>query len=275
MILKEPFQLKEDTYFLIQEWIDQNPNLVAGFTTKNDGFSSSFWESNNFGFHVGDYKLDVVKNREKLANQLKIDVSSWVCCEQTHGKNVKQVSDLDKGLGSIDYDSSITDTDGLYTKEKNILLGLCFADCVPIYFYEPNTNLIGIVHAGWKGTVLKIGNELIDKWEEKGAKIDNISVCIGPSICNTCYIVDNNVIQRIKELKIKETDSCYVHKGNGQYSLDLKQLNKVILRDRGIPEENILMSSYCSSCDHQYFYSHRRDGGKTGRMMAFICLKGE
>ena len=146
-----------------------------------------------------------------------------------------------------------------------------FADCVPIYFYSPHDHLFGIVHAGWKGTVANISQSLISQWIDYGVSPHQILVAIGPSICKDCYVVDDRVIQKVDQLKIKNT--VYEKIEENQYKLDLKELNKSNILKSGIPEENILVTSFCTSCHSSYFYSHRRDLGKTGRMIGFIGIR--
>jgi polyphenol oxidase len=270
----DPFILKKKEFFSLEQWESQWPNLVAGFTTKNGGFSQKEYSTFNFGFHVEDSLEMVCKNKNKLAELIQIPVNQWVAAEQTHGINIKNINRSDAGRGSYRYSDSIKDTDGLYSTEKGILLTLCFADCVPIYFIDKLTNTIGIAHAGWKGTVNGIAGAMINKW--KRAHIDpvNILVAIGPSICEKCYIVDDYVINFVQKVLDDVEKKPYNQIKEGQYQLDLKELNKLILVQAGVKESNISVSSYCSSCDSSEFFSHRRDSGKTGRMMSFIGWKG-
>jgi polyphenol oxidase len=269
----EPFVLKTKEYFTIQLWEREMPNLVVGFTTKNGGFSSHSFSSLNFGFHVGDQNESVCQNKQKLSELLHIHTKNWVAAEQTHGINIKKISSKDCGSGSYKYSDSILDTDGLYTSEKGILLTLCYADCVPIYFLNKATNTIGIAHAGWKGTVNGIAKEMIEKWKSEGIDPNDIFVVIGPSICEKCYIVDDFVIEFVQKILEDVEKKPYNLISAGQYNLDLKQLNKMIIIQAGIPDMNISLTKFCSGCHEKEFFSHRRDQGKTGRMMSFIGWK--
>ena len=94
--------------------------------------------------------------------------------------------------------NSIKDTDGFYTiLKQGILLTLCFADCVPLFFIAPESRMIGIAHAGWKGTVGRIAKEMIQIGNQKESDPKQILVAIGPSICEKCYIVDKHVIKLV------------------------------------------------------------------------------
>ncbi|RSD28100.1 peptidoglycan editing factor PgeF [Mesobacillus subterraneus] len=269
----EPFILSSKEYFSIKEWMDRFPGLEAGFTSKNGGVSQQAFTGLNFGFHVGDEQGAVCENRLLLSDKIDFPLSSWVGAEQTHDTRIARVSKTDKGRGSDAYESSFSGTDGFFTDEKEILLTLCFADCVPLYFIEPELGIIGVAHAGWKGTVNGIGSEMINKFQQNGANIEKIYAVIGPSICKKCYIVDERVISLVKNILDGVDILPYNQVSDGQYSLDLKELNRQIMVKAGIKAENILVSEFCTSCHSEHFYSHRREHGKAGRMMAYIGWK--
>lgn len=266
----EPFIKVNEQYYSIKSWVEQYPGLVAGFTTKNGGASKDSFQSQNFGFHVGDNTTDVCNNREALAKTIRVPLERWVGAEQTHGIQIKKVTSADRGKGANAYDDSIQDTDGFYSQEKGTLMTLCFADCVPLFFIAPKERMIGIAHAGWKGTVHGIGAKMVSTWQAEGIDVERISVIIGPSICKKCYIVDDYVITFVQNTLEHVEKKPYNQIKEGQYSLDLQELNKQILMKQGIKENQILTTTYCSSCHQDEFFSHRRDNGKTGRMMSFI-----
>jgi YfiH family protein len=269
----EPFVLKTKEYFTIEAWEKKWPDLVIGFTTKNGGVSQQDYSSFNFGFHVGDLVESVCHNKQKLSSIIEFPIENWVAAEQTHGINIKRIEKEVSGSGSYQYDDSIPDTDGFFTTDKGILLTLCYADCVPIYFIDKATKRIGIAHAGWKGSVNGIAKKMILNWVSEGSNPKDILVAIGPSICEKCYIVDDYVIDFVQKILEDVEKKPYNLIDKGQYHLNLKQLNKLLLIQAGINESNIFVTEYCSSCHEKEFFSHRRDNGKTGRMMSFIGWK--
>lgn len=271
----EPFFLENKEYFLIKGWSEKTNSLVAGFTTKNGGYSSTTYSSFNFGFHVGDEADAVCKNREVLSEHIEFPTDSWVGAQQTHDIKIKKITQQDKGAGAISYDDAFKGIDGFFTRADGVLLTLCFADCVPLYFYAPEHHAIGIAHAGWKGSVNGIAAEMVQTFQEEGIPACDLSVVIGPSICENCYIVDGRVIELVnKRLENVEQKTYNLVKEN-QYKLDLKELNRIILTNTGVKNEHISITKYCTSCHSQHFYSHRRDNGSTGRMMSFIGWKEE
>jgi polyphenol oxidase len=269
----EPFAYENQSFLSIKNWMEQYPGLTAGITTKNGGSSTGPFESFNMGFHVGDEKEAVCHNRNKLAELIQFPVKHWVGAEQTHETLIRKVTNADRGFGSDSYEDSFKGTDGFYTNKEGILLTLCYADCVPLFFISPEHRMIGAAHAGWKGTVNEIARKMIEKWGEEGILPNQIFVTIGPSICKKCYIVNDYVINFVENTLVDVEEKPYNLINEGQYTLDLPKLNKIILLKAGVPAENIQMTKLCSSCDHFEFFSHRRDQGKTGRMLSYIGWK--
>jgi YfiH family protein len=146
---------------------------------------------------------------------------------------------------------------------------------VPLYFLHEKTGAIGIAHAGWKGTVGGIGREMAKFYSNEGIDLGEVRAVIGPSICESCYIVDDRVISKVQKILEDVEIKPYNLINDNQYHLDLKELNKQILLNAGIFEANITITEYCTSCHQDYFFSHRRDKGRTGRMMSFIGWKEE
>lgn len=271
--MSEPFVLQEKKYMTVESWSKQNPNLIVGFTTKNGGVSQNDYTSLNVGFHVQDFLEDVQENRRLLADSLDFSLDSWVGAEQTHETDIRRVFRSDAGIGAKEYESSFKRTDGLYTSDKNILLTLVYADCVPIFFYAPKSGFIGVAHAGWKGTVGNIAQKMVRALQSEGVSSDEIFVVIGPSICQNCYVVDDKVIDNVQKLLEEYDEKPYNLISEGQYQLDLKQLNMLLLEKSGVFKSHIEISTYCTSCHDDLFFSHRRDKGRTGRMMSFIGWK--
>ncbi|AWD64075.1 peptidoglycan editing factor PgeF [Priestia megaterium] len=262
-----------ESFMWLSPWVEKNDMLVAGFTTKNGGVSKPPFASFNLGLHVNDNVEDVITNRKILAAELDMSFESFVCAEQVHEATVQKVTKADCAKGLYKYEEGIKAADGIYTNESDILLALCYADCVPLYFYAPDHHLVGLAHAGWKGTVKDIAGNMIRLWvEQENVPVEDIYVAIGPSIEDCCYVVDNRVITQVNEVV---GQNGYQEVSPGQYALNLKKVNKLLVQNAGVLPERILTSSYCTSCEDDLFFSHRRDQGKTGRMFNFIGFKEE
>jgi YfiH family protein len=278
----EPFLLVETQsldYFELKPWSVQYPELIVGFSSRNHGTSEAPLHSLNLALHVGDEKESVIANRQHLVNQLEVPFEAWTCAEQVHGKDIYMVTNADRGRGRMDRDDAIPSVDGLLTQEKGIFLTAYYADCVPLYFYDPLKKVIGVAHAGWKGTALQIAEEMVKRMKERfGCDPTQLRAAIGPSIGQCCYEVDTKVIDQIKE-GIAPIDSenhpAIIDKENGRFMLDLKEVNRQILLKAGILPYHIELTRRCTSCRTDSFYSHRKENGKTGRMAAWIGLRSE
>ncbi|QQK76724.1 peptidoglycan editing factor PgeF [Salicibibacter cibarius] len=264
---REPFAL-HPTKTLLE--IRGPKQVRAGFTTRLGGISRDPYNEANYGFHVGDDSDHVMANREQLANALDISLSRAVFGEQVHGGVVRKVDETDGGRGSFKLDDTIPDVDGLYTTTKNLWLMSLYADCVPLYFYNRGQTIAGIAHAGWKGTAANIGGEMVRIWDEiEGIPAEAIHVVIGPSIGKAAYEVDDKVITALKKVLPRGKEPWTQHE-SGLFQLDLKEANALLLEKAGIKRAHMDISNACTYENEELFFSHRRDSGQTGRMMAYI-----
>ncbi|XID95312.1 peptidoglycan editing factor PgeF [Paenibacillaceae bacterium WGS1546] len=270
----EPFQLGEaadgqDALFLLRNWCEED-GVTAGFTTRRAG---------NAALHVGDDPDEVVRNREKVAERVGWKFDSFTCAEQVHGTNVRVVSSADAGRGRDSRGSAFQDADALVTNESGVLLAMFFADCVPLYFYDPVSGSMGLAHAGWKGTVSGIAEIAIEKMRAAfGIDPANLRAAIGPSIGVCCYEVDETVLRHVRslgeKLALPEAEG-FVSPANkeGRARLDLKHLNRQLMIKAGIMPSRIELSSWCTSCRTDLMFSHRKEKGNTGRMMSWLGKK--
>lgn len=271
----EPFVLhlsKEVPYFTLSHWERDFPHLIVGCSSKGN---HTHWNYSNYALHVGGDKEQVIENRKRLIHQLGMSFSSWTSGEQIHDTRVAVVTQEDRGKGCLSRESAFSDTDGLITAENNILLTTYYADCVPLYFYSPDTDLIATAHAGWKGTVENIVGNVVELFIKQGAKVENIRAAIGPSIGQCCYEVDKKVITPIKKAITSRSalEAVFKKIDHIHWKLNLQEANKVLMEKMGIQPEYISVSKWCTSCCPEYFHSHRRDAGNTGRMVAWIGKK--
>lgn len=271
----EPFQKKkEESNLRLVSWEERWPELVAGFSTRNQGKSSAPYTGLNCGLHVGDEKERVIANREILASHTGFPYDVWTCAEQSHGKGVKVIELQDIGAGRFSHEEAIKDIDGLLTDKHGVLLTSFYADCVPIFFYAPKVQVVGIAHAGWKGTTLKIVEEMLRKMERNWQIApEDVYTAIGPSIHSCCYEVNDLVIEKVKEALGEEVENVLTPIKGNKGMLNLQETNRILLEKAGVLPQHIEVSQLCTGCRTDLFFSHRKEGGKTGRMAAFIGLK--
>ncbi len=180
------------------------------------------------------------------------------------------------GAGAFGMQTVVKNVDGLFTTEPDLLLALCFADCTPIFFYCSDPVAVGIFHAGWRGSV-GLGAEKMVKLlcHELEIQPSAIKAVVGPAISGSDYEVDQKVIHEVGQLDHNILSAAVKPHGPGHYLLDLQMLNRAVLIRAGIPEKQICVTGYTTYAYPDFFYSFRRDHGKTGRMMGFIGIKQE
>jgi YfiH family protein len=282
----EPFQkvtseqAGRPVLFYIESWMKAFPNLTAGFTSRLGGVSEKPFASFNCGLHVNDLSEHVITNRQRLAEALVMPFDAFTYAEQVHGNEIAVIKRADKGKGRASRAEAIQSRDGFVTNEKELVLCALFADCVPLFFYDPVLEVAGLAHAGWKGTVLNVAGAAIQAMnEEFGCKPEHIRAAIGPSIGICCYEVDEKVAQPVKSVL---TDMKAVPeilqkvlqpKGNQKYMLNLQELNRNFIEKAGILSSSIEVTELCTSCHTDIFYSHRQEKGATGRMAAWIAMR--
>jgi YfiH family protein len=274
MNLKKDFKcITKDnlTYLIVNKW-EEDKKLIHCFTTRSGGVSTGYLSSLNLGFNRGDARENVIQNYQKVCDVLDIKLSSLVLSKQVHEVNIIKVNKDDAGNG-IYYENKWESIDGIYTAEKDITLVTHYADCVPLLFYAPDYSIIGMAHAGWRGTVKEIGKVLVEKWKtSENIPASHIQVAIGPSIGKCCFEVDEEVA---KEFVSQFGDKPFIqyYPKEKKYHIDLWEANKYSLLRAGIKEENLVISGFCTSCNDDLFFSHRKSNGKRGTMGAFMALK--
>lgn len=244
-----------------------------GFTTRSGGVSEGPYWSLNTAFHVGDAVESVRANRALACGALGINPDDIVAGKQVHGDRVEVVSLGDKGRGARVFEDALTDVDALVTAEQGVPLSSYYADCVPVFLFDPVKKVVALAHAGWKGTVAKIGLKTVKKMAEVfGTKPADCLAGVGPSIGPCCYEVSGQVIGLFKKsFSNGEELAEFLHPG--KWRLNLWKANYHTLLEAGLPENNIAVASVCTSCRSDLFFSYRAEGGITGRMASFIMLK--
>jgi YfiH family protein len=282
----EPFKSEtngqdgQPVLFYVDSWIQAFPGLTAGFTSRLGGVSEVPFASFNLGLHVNDNPEHVVINRRRLADALEMPFDAFTYAEQVHGNEIAVLTLADKGKGRSSREDAVPSRDGFVTDEKGLVLCALFADCVPLYFYDPENQVVALAHAGWKGTVLNVAGATIQAMtHEFNSKPEHIRAAIGPSIGVCCYEVDEKVADPVKRVLIDMQASSLISqkvlqlKANGKYMLNLQELNRNFIEKAGILSSHIEVTQLCTSCSTDVFYSHREEKGSTGRMAAWIATR--
>lgn len=248
--------------------------VSQGFSTKLGGVSEGCFASMNLGFNRGDNSERVMENYRRFAQAIGVSIEDMVLSQQTHTTNVRVVTEADRGNG-ITKLQAFHDVDGLITNVPGLCLVTFYADCVPLYFLDPVKKVIGLSHSGWRGTVGKIGKVTIEKMVDTfGCDPSDILATVGPSVCQDCYEVSEDVIERFKEVyAAADWDELFYENPNHHYQLNLWKANEIVFLEAGIKPEHMAISNVCTYCNRDVLYSHRAMGNDRGSLCAFLSLR--
>ena len=247
----------------------EQAGFVHACSCRLHGESDIVPETLNLALHVGDDVEKVLRNRKVFAEAVGINAEWFTTCQQVHGSKVVRVTEELIGSGAKDFANTIADTDALITDIPDVPLMLFYADCVPVLLADVETGVIGLAHAGWRGTVASIGAKtLATMGEAFGTKPQNILAAIAPSIGACCYEVDDFVRDQAQGY-----EDFFTPKGGGKYQLDLWGMNVKQLVESGVPVENIVVAEVCTNDNKELFCSYRAEQGKTGRMGVCLCAR--
>lgn len=208
--------------------------------------------------------------RGKLQGMSDYQFKKIISPRQTHTNNVVVINE-----DNLDYE--LQDVDGVITKLKGVALTIATADCQSIILYDKKNEVIGNIHSGWKGTLNKILSNGINLMiKEFSSNVEDIIVCIGPSIMGCCFEVDKDVVDMFTNNfdDIEEFIRLGEFKdGKQKYYIDTVGINKRELINLGILEENIYLSNVCTKCSSDTYYSYRVQGQDSGRNVTLVCMK--
>lgn len=233
--------------------------------TRMGGLSSPPFDGLNVGHLVGDEDEAVEANHRIVYETLNLDAGEVVTARQVHGSSVAVVGPKDRGR-------IFPTTDGLVTGSVGVALMLRFADCLPILLYDPQKRVIGLGHAGWRGTVGLLAQRLAETMrEEFGCHLAQVRAALGPAIGPCCYAVGEEVKEAMRGV-LPPSSKAVVERAEGLY-LDLWEANRWQLMELGV--EEIEVGQICTACNTAEFFSHRAEGGRTGRFAVVMLLRGE
>ena len=253
--------------------LEQTGIVKHGFTTRLGGVSEGMFASLNLSFTRGDQPEAVKENYRRLAEALGVAYGSFVCSDQTHTTNVIRVGRADAGNGLLRR-RSYANVDGMITDEPGVTLVTFYADCVPLYVIDPVHRAIGLSHSGWRGTVGRMGRATLEAMRREFGTDPTQAVCaIGPSICQSCYEVGEEVAEAFRLEFADQANELLLDKGNGKYQLDLWKANALVLTQAGVSPSRLAVTQVCTCCNPQLLFSHRASKGRRGNLAAVLALK--
>lgn len=243
------------------------------YSTRRGGVSTGYFGPMNLGFTRGDDRFAVIENFRRISYVTGIYPGDMVFSDQVHGDRILYVDQQDRGKG-IYSPKEMRGVDGLITDKSKVCLVTFYADCVPLFFLDPVKKVIGLAHAGWRGTVLEIGRKMVERFcDDFGSQPGDILAGIGPSIGPCCFEVGSDVEGEFAAaFPAWREDIIRPSENPGKSYVDLWKTNRLILEKAGVYPEHITVTDLCTKCHDEYFHSHRRMGNERGTQAAFLEL---
>jgi len=262
------FTRKANIHYLDPELLKSAAVSVQGFTTRHEGVSRAPYNSLNLGLNTFDSPHSVQGNRSLLARSFGAKAEKFVMVNQCHGSDILVIDEPNPDYAHFQK----IDCDGIITNQPRVMIAVGVADCVPLLLLDPVKRVAAALHAGWKGSAANIAAKGVESLVKLfGSDRSRILAAIGPAIGPCCYEVDKTVCDAFSASGV-EWAEVSSEAGAGKWQLDLARVNLLQLLDAGLESGNIESAGKCVSCDHDRFFSYRRDGGETGRQAGFIML---
>jgi YfiH family protein len=247
---------------------DDYPHLNHAIFTRKGGVSRAPFHSLNLSTAVGDRPQAVSSNIQQACRAVNTTPKQTVSCHLIHGADVLTINKANQR-------QVVGQADGLITGDPDIYLFMRFGDCVPLIFYDPVQNAVGLTHAGWRGTMQNAAGATIRAMvDQMGCRPKNIIAVIGPAIGPCCYEVGPEVIGAATAT-FTDSDSLFTSRNGNkeQANFDLWEANRRQLAAAGVKQ--IIQSGICTACQTDDFFSHRAENGRTGRFGVIIGLRGD
>jgi YfiH family protein len=214
---------------------------------------------------------DAWEMRQLWCQRIGIDPNTLVTAHQVHGAEVGVVSGAKAGTGSAPGTGLFGMFDSLVTNEPNVAVMMTHADCLAVVLCDPQNRVVGVVHAGWRGTVANVSGAAVRTMIETfQSGPEQILAYIGPGICGDCYTVGDEVIG--SWTTAMPGGEPAVSRSNGQWHFDIAEANRLQLRAAGLRDDAIEHSGVCTRCSSDEWFSHRGQGPATGRFASIITV---
>ena len=244
--------------------------VEAFSTTRGEVDRRNAYSGVNLCDYVGDDALRVLDARLTLAMQLGVDLDDLVMPRQTHSCRVAVIDERFRSMDIDKQEEALEGVDALVTSIRGVVIGVNTADCVPIVLVDGKAGIVAVAHAGWRGTAGRIVGKVVEEMCRQGADARNIQAAMGPSICQDCFEVGDEVVEEFRKMGFLLDEIVVRNDVTGKAHIDLRAANRAVLVAAGVPSGNIALSRHCSRCEHDRFFSARRLGISSGRTFTAI-----
>jgi YfiH family protein len=261
---------KHDMPMWISIPMENKKDVVAIFTTRHGGVSSFPYNTLNLSFQRNDSKENVMENFRSISESIGIPMERMVLSRQVHGSNIEIVDRSHFGMG-LTKEYAYEGTDGLVTAHRGVALVTFYADCTPVYLYDPVKKVIGLVHSGWRSTLLKISSKAVQIMKARfNCQAGDIIASLGPHIRDCCFEVRADVYWQFAKTFPDMTEKIKPWKD--KWKIDLSGIIKQSLCNEGLQENRIYDICRCTVCEKELFFSHRGGNGNSGIGAALLMM---
>lgn len=246
------------------------PRLRHGITRRAPGLN----RDGDLSFTSGGDPATVAASWRAWANAVGVAADAIVSARLVHGADVHHAGAADRGRWATGQPRPVADA--LLTDRPGTPLLLTVADCAPLLFHDPARGVVGLAHAGWRGTVADIAGATVRAMTARyGSDPRDILAGIGPAIGACCYVVGPEVVAAWRALGVADDTVARFVGLDGereQWRFDLPRANRLLLERAGLPAANIEDAARCTACHLDEYFSHRAERGRAGRFAAIIAL---
>ena len=252
---------------------DRTGKVHHAFSTRRGGVSQGWFSSMNLSLKRGDDPSAVMENFQRMSQATGTYIGDMVFSDQVHGTRILYVDQQYRGSGILK-EPMVEAVDGLITDKKHVALVTFHADCVPLFFLDPVREVIGLAHAGWRGTLYRIGANMIEMMKDDfDCDPADILVGIGPSIGPCCFEVGKDVYEPFRKAFAGWASTIILPAAQEEKRyIDLWEANEAALIECGVSPQHITVTDICTKCHPDYYHSHRFAGNKRGIQAAFLEL---
>lgn len=242
-------------------------------TTRHGGYSGGKYSSFNCNHYCGDRQEDVERNRKLLTDIISCEVSDLVIPHQVHGTEIRIVDESFFTLTNTGRREQLEGIDAVITNVPGKCLCVSTADCIPVMCYDVRNKAVAAIHAGWRGTVKRIVRKTLRQMQQSyGTRPEDIVAVIGPGISLQSFEVGDEVYQSFQEAGF---DMESIAERYSKWHIDLWKANRKELESAGVKSCNIEVSGICTYINNDDFFSARRLGINSGRIISGIMIKNK
>ena len=266
--------MHDDNHLLIYDLPASQGRVVAFSTTREGGCSTGAYASLNCTAYTGDNLACVERNQQLLSDMLPYPPQELVIPYQTHGTSCLTIDETYLNASAEQKQKMLQGVDALTTNHADICLCISTADCIPVLIYDQTHHAAAAIHAGWRGTVQRIVSQTLQQMQQRyGTEGKGCIACIGPGILLQAFETGDEVYEAFAAAGFPMSQLSYRHPSTQKYHLDLPAANLLQLQEFGIPIAQIEQSGICTYTQHDRFFSARRLGIKSGRILSGIMLR--